>query len=215
MSTRREFVKRIPYVAPAVLTLAAAPEYAKAGSVKRAGLSEVGVETIRRAAAVHPISDLQIEYGLASRGVEPRIIPALRELGIGMTAYGVLSRGLLTGAKPSGPRDLRAHLPRFAAGNAEKNRPLVDALARLAAAKGVSAAQLAIAWVRAKAASQGVTIVPTIGARTRKQIGDALASVDVTLEASEVAALEAAVPASQIAGTRYGQEQMAVLDSER
>ena len=196
-------------------TVGAIAEMVKAGHVRYIGLSEVGVETIRRAAAVHPISDLQIEYGLASRGVEPRIIPALRELGIGMTAYGVLSRGLLTGAKPSGPRDLRAHLPRFAAGNAEKNRPLVDALARLAAAKGVSAAQLAIAWVRAKAASQGVTIVPTIGARTRKQIGDALASVDVTLEASEVAALEAAVPASQIAGTRYGQEQMAVLDSER
>ena len=196
-------------------TVGAIAEMVKAGHVRYIGLSEVGVETIRRAAAVHPISDLQIEYGLASRGVEPRIIPALRELGIGMTAYGVLSRGLLTGAKPSGPRDLRAHLPRFAAGNAEKNRPLVDALARLAAAKGVSAAQLAIAWVRAKAASQGVTIVPTIGARTRKQIADALASLDVSLEASEVAALEAAVPASQIAGTRYGQEQMAVLDSER
>ena len=206
---------RLDPAVPIEDTVGAIAELIKAGYVRSIGLSEVGVETIRRAAAVHPISDLQIEYGLASRGVEPRIIPALRELGIGMTAYGVLSRGLLTGAKPSGPRDLRAHLPRFAAGNAEKNRPLVDALARLAAAKGVSAAQLAIAWVRAKAASQGVTIVPTIGARTRKQIGDALASVDVTLEASEVAALEAAVPASQIAGTRYGQEQMAVLDSER
>ncbi|HET6898274.1 MAG TPA: aldo/keto reductase [Vicinamibacteria bacterium] len=196
-------------------TVGAIAEMVKAGHVRYIGLSEVGAETVRHAAAVHPISDLQIEYGLASRGVEERIIPALRELGIGMTAYGVLSRGLLTGAKPSGPRDMRAHLPRFATGNAEKNRPLVDALARLAAAKGVSAAQLAIAWVRAKAASQGVSIVPTIGARTRKQIVDALASLDVTLDPSEVAALEAAVPASQIAGTRYGQEQMAVLDSER
>ena len=196
-------------------TVGAIAEMVKAGYVRHVGLSEVGVETIRRAAAVHPISDLQIEYGLASRGVEARIIPALRELGIGMTAYGVLSRGLLTGAKLAGPRDLRAHLPRFAAGNAEKNQPLVDALARLAAAKGVSAAQLAIAWVRAKAAEQDVTIVPTIGARTRKQITDALAGLDVTLDASDVAALEAAVPASQVAGTRYGQEQMAMLDSER
>ena len=196
-------------------TVGAIAEMVKAGYVRYIGLSEVGVETIRRAAAVHPISDLQIEYGLASRGVEARIIPVLRELGIGMTAYGVLSRGLLTGAKLSGPRDLRAHLPRFAAGNAEKNQPLVEALARLAGAKGVSAAQLAIAWVRAKAAEQDVTIVPTIGARTRKQVGDALASLDVALDASDVAALEAAVPASQIAGTRYGQEQMAVLDSER
>jgi aryl-alcohol dehydrogenase-like predicted oxidoreductase len=196
-------------------TVGAIGEMVKAGYVRYVGLSEVGVETIRRAAAVHPISDLQIEYGLASRGVEARIIPGLRDLGIAMTAYGVLSRGLLTGAKPNGPRDIRAHLPRFSAGNAEKNQPIVEALARLAAAKGVSAAALAIGWVRAKAAGQDVTVVPTIGARTRKQITDALASLDVSLDASEVAALEAAVPASQIAGTRYGQEQMAVLDSER
>jgi aryl-alcohol dehydrogenase-like predicted oxidoreductase len=196
-------------------TVGAIGEMVKAGYVRYVGLSEVGVETIRRAAAVHPISDLQIEYGLASRGVEARIIPALRDLGIAMTAYGVLSRGLLTGAKPSGPRDIRAHLPRFAAGNAEKNQPLVEALARVAAAKGVPAAALAMAWVRAKAASHGVTVVPTIGARTRKQITDALASLDVSLDMADVAALEAAVPANQIAGTRYGQEQMAVLDSER
>jgi aryl-alcohol dehydrogenase-like predicted oxidoreductase len=196
-------------------TVGAIGEMVKAGYVRYVGLSEVGVETIRRAAAVHPISDLQIEYGLASRGVEARIIPGLRELGIAMTAYGVLSRGLLTGAKPTSPRDIRAHLPRFSAGNAEKNQPLVEALARLAAAKGVSAAALAIAWVRAKAAGQGVTVVPTIGARTRKQITDALASLDVSLDMADVAALEAAVPAGQIAGTRYAQEQMAVLDSER
>jgi len=173
------------------------------------------VETIRRAAKVHPISDLQIEYGLASRGVEARILPALRELGIGMTAYGVLSRGLLTGAKPSGPRDMRAHFPRFAAGNAEKNQPLVDALARLAAAKHVSPAQLAIAWVRARSAAEEVTIVPTMGSRTRKHIAEALGSLDVSLDASDVAALEAAVPAGQVAGARYGEAQLAALDSER
>jgi len=195
-------------------TVGAIADMVRAGYVRYIGLSEVGGETLRRAARVHPICDLQIEYGLLSRGVEARIIPALRELGIGMTAYGVLSRGLLTGAKPSGRSDLRAHFPRFAAGNVERNQPLVDALARIAASKGVSPAQLAIAWVRAKGAAQGVTIVPTIGARTRAQVVDALASLDVALEASEVAALEAAVPASQVAGARYPEAGMATLDSE-
>ncbi len=179
------------------------------------GLSEVGVETIRRAAKVHPICDLQIEYALVSRNAEVSIIPALRELGIAMTAYGVLSHGLLAGAKPSGKGDLRAHMPRFSAGNAERNEPLVDALARIAAEKGVSSAQLAIAWVRAKGAAQNVTIIPTIGARTRKQLVDALSSLDVSLDASEIAALEAAVPASRVAGTRYPEAQMAILDSEK
>jgi aryl-alcohol dehydrogenase-like predicted oxidoreductase len=195
-------------------TVGAIAEMVKAGYVRHIGLSEVGVETIRRAAKVHPICDLQIEYSLVSRNVEARIIPALRELGIAMTAYGVLSRGLLTGAKPSAKGDFRTHLPRFSAGNAAKNEPLVDALARIAADKGVSAAQLAIAWVRAKAAAQNVKIIPTLGSRTRKQIADALSSLDVSLEASDVASLESAVPASQVAGTRYAEAQMAVLDSE-
>ncbi|HJQ27361.1 MAG TPA: aldo/keto reductase [Blastocatellia bacterium] len=196
-------------------TVGAIADLVKAGYVRYIGLSEVGVETIRRAAKVHPICDLQIEYALVSRNAEVSIIPALRELGIAMTAYGVLSRGLLTGAKPSGKGDLRAHLPRFAAGNIEKNQSLVEALARMAADKGVTAAQLAIAWVRAKGAAQGVTIIPTIGARTRQHLVDALPSLDVSLDASEVAALETAVPASQVAGTRYAEDHMAMLDSER
>ncbi|XXX75617.1 aldo/keto reductase [Sorangium sp. So ce134] len=203
-----------PHV-PIEETVGAIADMVKAGYVRYIGLSEVGVETIRRAAAVHPICDLQIEYALVSRGVEASIIPALRELGIAMTAYGVLSRGLLTGAKPSGEGDYRAHMPRFSAGNAERNQPLVDALARLATEKGVSPAQLAIAWVRAKGAAQGVTIVPTLGARTRKQLLEALWSLDVSLDASEVAALEAAVPASEVAGARYPEAHMAMLDSER
>ena len=132
-----------------------------------------------------------------------------------MTAYGVLSHGLLAGAKPSGKSDIRAHMPRFSAGNAERNVPLVDALARIAVEKGVSPAQLAIAWVQAKGAAQNVTILPTIGARTRKQLVDALSSLDVSLDASEIAALEAAVPASRVAGTRYPEAQMAILDSEK
>jgi len=196
-------------------TVGAIADMVKAGYVRYIGLSEVGVETIRRAAKVHPICDLQIEYSLVSRGVEASIIPALRELGIGMTAYGVLSRGLLTGSRPSGKNDHRAHMPRFSGVNAEKNQPLVDALARLSAEKGVTPAQLAIAWVRAKAATQNATIIPTLGARTRQQLSDALSGIEISLDASEVAALEAAVPASRVAGARYPEPAMATLDSER
>ena len=169
---------------------------------------------IARAAAVHPLCDLQIEYALVSRGPEASIIPALREHGMAMTAYGVLSRGLLTGSRPAGD-DMRAHLPRFTGDNAVKNQTLVDALHRLAADRGVSPAQLAIAWVRAKGAAQGVTVIPTIGARTPQQIADAVAAVAVALTPAEVAALEAAVPAEAVAGTRYPAPMMAHLDSER
>jgi aryl-alcohol dehydrogenase-like predicted oxidoreductase len=196
-------------------TIGAIADLVKAGYVRYIGLSEVGAETIRRAAKVHPICDLQIEYSLVSRGVEASIMPALRELGIAMTAYGVLSRGLLTGSKPSAKGDLRAHMPRFAGENAGKNQPLVDALARLAAQKGVAPAQLAVAWARAKGDAQGVTVIPTMGARTRKQLAEAIAGLDVALSASDVAALEDAVPASQVAGTRYPGPMMATLDSER
>ena len=196
-------------------TVGAIADMVKAGYVRHDSLSEVGAETIRRAAQVHSICDLQIEYALVSRNAETSIIPALRELGIGMTAYGVLSRGLLTGAKVSGENDIRAHMPCFSAGNAEKNEPLVNALARIASEKGVSSAQLAIAWVRAEGAAQNVTIIPTIGAHTRKQLADAISSLDVSLDASEIIALETAVPASKVAGTRYAVAQMATLDSER
>jgi len=196
-------------------TIGSIADLVKAGYVRYISLSEVGPDTIRRAAKVHPICDLQIEYSLVSRSPERAIIPTLAELGVAMTAYGVLSRGLLTGSKPSGANDYRAHLPRFAGANAENNQPLVDALARLAAAKGVTSAQLAIAWVRAKGAAQGVTVLPTIGARTRQQLADALSGLDVSLSPSEVAALEAAVPASKVAGTRYPGPAMEGLDSEK
>jgi aryl-alcohol dehydrogenase-like predicted oxidoreductase len=196
-------------------TIGAIADMVKAGYVRYIGLSEVGAETIRRAAKVHPICDVQIEYSLVSRSVEANIVPALGELGVAMTAYGVLSRGLLTGSRPAGKHDHRAHMPRFAGDNLEKNQALVFALARMAADKGVSPAQLAIAWVRAKGAACGVTIVPTMGARTRAQLSDALSGLAVTLEASEVAALEAAVPASEVAGTRYPAPAMAALDSEK
>ena len=194
-------------------TIGAIADMVKAGYVRHIGLSEVGVDTIKRAAAVHPIVDLQIEYSVVSRGPEDKIFPALRGMGIATTAYGVLSRGLLAGAKPTGMNDFRAHLPRFTGENAEKNQRLVDALARLATAKGVTPSQLAIAWVRAKSTASSAPIIPTIGARTRAQLANAVASLDVTLSSSEVAAIEDAVPASAVAGTRYA--QMGQLDSER
>ncbi|HET9930109.1 MAG TPA: aldo/keto reductase [Polyangiaceae bacterium] len=196
-------------------TIGAIAELVQAGYVRYIGLSEVGAETLRRAARVHPICDLQIEYAIVTRNPEGAIIPALRELGIAMTAYGVLSRGLLTGAKPIGKGDGRAHMPRFAEENAQKNAPLVETLSRLAADKGVTPAQLAIAWVRTKSAVQGVGIVPTMGARTRKQLLEALSGLDVTLTDAEVSALETSVPASEVAGSRYPAAAMATLDSER
>jgi len=202
---------RLDPAVPIEDTVGAIAEMVKAGYVRHIALSEVGADTIRRAARVHPIVDLQIEYSLVSRGPEATIFPTLAELGIAVTAYGVLSRGLLAGSKPSGARDFRAHMPRFSGANGEKNQRLVDALARMAADRGVKPAQLAIAWVRAR----GSSIVPTMGARTRAQLADALAGLDIALTPAEVTALEAAVPAGAVAGTRYAEAQMKQLDSER
>ena len=192
-------------------TVGAIAELVKAGYVRAIGLSEVGPETIRRAHAVHPISDLQIEYSLVSRGPEARIIPLLSELGIGVTAYGVLSRGLLSGSKPRSPRDFRAHLPRFTGGNLAQNERLVDALGQMAREKGATATQLAVAWVLAK----GTHIVPLVGARTRTQLSESLGALEITLTPADVARLEESVPATAVAGTRYDEHQMRMLDSER
>lgn len=202
---------RLDPAVPIEDTVGAIADMVKAGYVRHVGLSEVSAETVRRAHAVHPIADLQIEYSLVSRGPEAEIFPALRALGVAVTAYGVLSRGLLTGARPSSPADYRAHLPRFSADNRAQNDRLAQALARLAAERGVSPAQLAIAWVRAK----GESIVPVIGARTRTQLRESLAAATLRLDASEIARLEDAVPASAVAGTRYQAVQMQHLDSER
>jgi aryl-alcohol dehydrogenase-like predicted oxidoreductase len=192
-------------------TIGAIGELITAGYVRAVGLSEMGVDTIRRASAVHPLSDLQIEYSLISRGPEARILPALAELGVGVTAYGVLSRGLLAGSRPNAKNDFRAHLPRFSGENYERNRHVIDALTVLAAEKGVTASQLAIAWVLSK----GQSIVPVIGARTRAQLAESLGALDVGLSADETARVESAVPPTAIAGSRYGESQMAYLDSER
>ena len=199
-----------PHV-PIEETIGGVADLVKAGYVRAIGLSEVGADTIRRAHAVHPISDLQIEYSLISRGPEATILPALDELGIGVTAYGVLSRGLLSGSQPKPRGDFRAHLPRFAGPNRQTNQQLIEALQTLAADKKVSATQLAIAWVLAK----GKTIVPLIGARTRTQLSESLGALRVTLTAADIAEIEAAVPAAAVAGTRYDERQMSALDSER
>jgi aryl-alcohol dehydrogenase-like predicted oxidoreductase len=201
---------RLDPAVPIEDTVGAIADLVKAGYVRHIGLSEVGADTLRRAHAVHPIVDLQIEYSLISRGVEAKILPAVRELGIAITAYGILSRGLLTGAKPAA-NDFRRHLPRFAGDNLEKNQALVAALARMAADKRVSPAQLAIAWARAKSPA----IVPLVGARTRQQLADALGALELTLTPAEVTALETAVPADAAAGARYQEFQMKHLDSER
>jgi aryl-alcohol dehydrogenase-like predicted oxidoreductase len=195
-------------------TIGAIADMVKAGYVRHIGLSEVGAETIRRAAAVHPICDLQIEYSLISRGIEDEILPACRELGIGITAYGVLSRGLISGhwsPDKTGPGDFRAHSPRFQEGNVARNLTLVAALRRVAEAKGVTVAQIAIAWV----AAQGEDIIPLIGARRRDRLEEALAAAEVTLTPEDLAAIEQAVPKGAAAGDRYPAAQMGQLDSER
>jgi aryl-alcohol dehydrogenase-like predicted oxidoreductase len=202
---------RLDPAVPIEETVGAIAEMVKAGYVRAIGLSEVGPETIRRARAVHPIADLQIEYSLISRGPEEQIFPLLAELGIAVTAYGVLSRGLLSGSKPAAQGDFRAHLPRFSGENGERNRRLVEALERLAAEKGGSPTQLAIAWVLAK----GAHLVPVIGARTRAQLTESLGALGVDLSSEDLARIEETVPASAVAGTRYDEHQMRMLDSER
>jgi aryl-alcohol dehydrogenase-like predicted oxidoreductase len=192
-------------------TIGAISELVTAGYVRAIGLSEMGAETVRRAHAVHPLSDLQIEYSLVSRGPEQKIFPVLAELGVGLTAYGVLSRGLLAGSRPAARNDFRAHLPRFSGENYERNRRVIEALNALAADKGVTASQLAIAWVLSK----GESIVPVIGARTRAQLTESLGALDVTLSEDEVLRIESALPAEAVAGSRYGESQMQLLDSER
>jgi len=192
-------------------TIGGIADLVKAGWVRAIGLSEVGADTIRRANAVHPISDLQIEYSLISRGPETTILPMLAELGIGVTAYGVLSRGLLSGSRPSSPSDLRARLPRFTSDNRARNERLIEALQNVAREKNVTASQLAIAWVLAK----GTSIVPLIGARTRAQLAESLGALRVTLTPTDITRIEAAVPAAAVAGTRYDEHQMRMLDSER
>jgi pyridoxine 4-dehydrogenase len=194
-------------------TVGAIGELADAGYVRHVGLSEMGEGTIRRASAVRPVTALQIEYSLMSRGIEERILPAVRDLGLGVTAYGVLSRGLLNPqtARPAGPGDGRGRYPRFSGENLERNLALVGALDEIARGRGVTAPQLAFAWV----CSRGSDIVPLIGTKRRERLAEAVAALDIELTPGELAAIEAAVPAGAVAGDRYDEHQMAMLDSER
>ncbi|WP_028536555.1 aldo/keto reductase [Paludibacterium yongneupense] len=205
---------RLDPVVPIEETVGAIADMITAGYVRHVGLSEVGAATIRRAASVHPICDLQIEYSLISRGIEDEILPLCRELGVGITAYGVLSRGLLSGHWQRGgvgPGDFRTYSPRFLDGNVEHNLTLVEALREVAVARGVTVAQIAIAWVVARGPHD---IMPLIGARRRDQLAEALAALDVQLDAGDLAAIEAAVPKGAASGQRYAAAQMAHLDSE-
>ena len=192
-------------------TVGAIADMIKAGYVRYVGLSELGPETIRRAAVVHPIVDLQIEYSLISRSPEAKIFPLLRELGIAATAYGVLSRGLLSGSSTAGSGDIRNRFPRFAADNLARNQQLVARLKQIAETWGITPSQLAIAWVLAK----GDSIIPVMGARTRAQLAESLAALEVKLSPTEIADIEAAIPQEAVAGTRYDEHQMTVLDSEK
>lgn len=195
-------------------TIGAMAGMVKAGYIRHIGLSEVSAQTIRRAHSVHPICDLQIEYSLISRGIEDNILPALRELGIGLTAYGVLSRGLISGhwsRARAGAQDFRAASPRFQGENLDKNLILAEKLQDLARAKNITVAQLAIAWVLA----QGGDIVPLVGARTRERLTEALGALDVALSPSDLAEVARAVPAGAAAGERYDAHQMRNLDSEK
>jgi aryl-alcohol dehydrogenase-like predicted oxidoreductase len=206
---------RVDPSVPIEETIGAVAEMVKAGYVRHIGLSEAGVETIRRAQAVHPIADLQIEYSLISRGVEAEILPVCRQLGIGVTAYGVLSRGLISGhwskERTTSPGDFRSFSPRFSAANLDHNLRLVEGLRSLAASKGATVAQLAIAWVL----SRGADIVPLVGARSRERLREALGALNLTLTADDLAAIDTLVPVGAAAGDRYAPALMATLDSER
>lgn len=202
---------RLDPAVPIEDTVGAIADLVKAGYVRHIGLSEVGPETIRRAHRVHPIVDLQIEYSIATRGPEAAIFPTLAELGMSATLYGVFSRGLLTGSRPTGKSDMRQYLPRFKGDDGSKNEAVVSRLHAFAGDHGMTPAQLLIAWTIAKQP----TLVPLVGARTRKQLADALGALAKPLTPGDVAALEAIVPADAIAGTRYAPEQMKHLDSER
>ncbi|KOV84314.1 aldo/keto reductase [Nocardia sp. NRRL S-836] len=204
---------RLDPAVPIEDTVGAIAEQIEKGWVRHIGLSEVGAETLRRAHAVHPITDLQIEYGVLSRGIEAEILPTARKLGISITAYGVLSRGLIS-ATPNlelAAGDWRSHTPRFQGDNLTHNLGLVAKLNELAGKKGVTVAQLAIAWVVA----QGENVVPLIGTTKRARLSEAIDALDVELTEAELREIDAVVPVGAAAGTRYAAEQMAMLDSER
>ena len=206
---------RVDPSVPIEETVGAISEMIEAGYVRYVGLSEAGVETIRRAYKTHPVTDLQIEYSLLSRGIEEKILPVCRELGIGITAYGVLSRGLISGHwskdRKNAQNDFRAHGPRFTGQNLDLNLALVEALRKIAEGKNATVAQTAIAWVL----SRGDEIVPLIGARRREHLAESMKALDLHLTSDDLAAIEKAIPPDAAAGERYPEFSMRTLDSER
>jgi aryl-alcohol dehydrogenase-like predicted oxidoreductase len=206
---------RLDQNVPIEETVGAIAELIEAGHVRHVGLSEMGADTIRRAHATHPISDLQIEYSLLSRGIEAEILSTCEELGLGITAYGVLSRGLLSGHwspdREVGAGDIRSRSPRFQGENLDRNLELVEALRAIAEEKDATVAQLAIAWVL----SRGDGIVPLVGARSRERLEEAMVALDLKLSDEDLSRIEAAIPPGSAAGDRYAEAQMAMLDSER
>ena len=204
---------RVDPVVPIEETVGAVADLVRAGYVRYLGLSEASADTVRRAHAVHPVADLQIEYSLFSRSVERDILPTLRDLGVGLTAYGVLSRGIISDSARAGESlgGSRARFPRFQGENLQHNLGLVEALRTVAAERGLTVAQLAIAWVM----SRGDDIVPLVGARRRDRLAEALGAADVVLSAEDLARIEGAVPVGAAAGSRYDAHGMATLDSER
>jgi aryl-alcohol dehydrogenase-like predicted oxidoreductase len=218
LGTEHVDIYRLGRVDPAVPieeTVGAIAEMIEAGWVRHVGLSEAGAETLRRAHATHPVADLQIEYSLLSRGIEAEILPTCRELGVGVTAYGVLARGLLAGTwstrGAAAPGDLRARMPRFRSENLEHNLALVDALRPIAEDKGATVAQLAVGWVL----SRGEDIVPLVGTTRRDRLAAAIGAVGLELTQDDLAAIERAAPPGAAAGDRYDERQMAMLDSEQ
>jgi aryl-alcohol dehydrogenase-like predicted oxidoreductase len=203
---------RLDPTVPIEDTIGAISDMVKAGYVRHVGLSEASAKSIRRAHAVHPIAALQIEYSLVSRGVEKEILPTIRELGIALVAYGVLSRGLISDGAPASQNagEIRTRMPRFSAENFPRNMALVRALGAIAREKNASTAQLAFAWTR----SRGEDVVPLIGARRRDQLKEALGSLDISLTPADLARIAQAVPAEAVAGTRYLPAVLAHMDSE-
>jgi aryl-alcohol dehydrogenase-like predicted oxidoreductase len=200
---------RVDPAVPLEETVGAVADLIKEGKVRYLGVSEMNAAQLRRAHAVHPVAALQIEYSLATRVIEPEILPTARELGVAIVAYGALSRGLLTnsfdGKLPLG--DFRAHSPRFTGANLAHNLDRVAVLREIAAAKGCSAAQLAIAWVLAR----GEDIIPIVGTTKRSRLPEILGALDIELDAGDLARLEEAFPPGAIAGERYPVQQMGMV----
>ena len=207
------YAHRVDPTVPIEDTVGAMAELVQEGKVRYLGLSEAGGGTIRKGHAVHPITAVQTEYSLWSRDVEPEVIPTCAELGIGFVPYSPLSRGFLTGVYNSAgdavaAGDSRSFMPRFTEEHFDANKALVDKLAEVAAAKGCTVAQLAIAWVLA----QGAHIVPIPGTRKIERLEENLGTLDVALSDEDLSAIEEASPANAVSGTRYPEAAMSLVN---